>query len=70
MIKLPRAGPVWGRNDKGKHGKFVIWQQGTKKLESFFNRLNGLHRNMRFTIELYRDSHLPLLDIDIKTTIS
>jgi len=27
--------------------------------------MNGLHRNIQFTMEIERDSHLPFLDIDI-----
>jgi hypothetical protein len=27
--------------------------------------MNGLHRNIQFTMEMERDSHLPYLDTDI-----
>ena len=44
---------------------FVIWPHRTDKLERFLNHLNGLHRNIKFTIRIQEDSHLPFLDIDI-----
>jgi hypothetical protein len=44
---------------------FVIWPHGTEKLERFLNHLNGLHKNIQFTMEIKRDSHLSFLDINI-----
>ena len=44
---------------------FDIWPHGTEKLERFLNLLNGLHRNIQFTMEIKGDGHLPFLDIDI-----
>jgi hypothetical protein len=44
---------------------FVIWPHGSDKMEKFLNHLNGLHRNIQFTIQIEGDSHLPFLDIDI-----
>jgi hypothetical protein len=29
---------------------FVIWLQGTEKQEMFLDHLNGLHRNIKFTM--------------------
>jgi hypothetical protein len=44
---------------------FVIWPHGPGKLAEFLDHLNGLHENIRFTMETERDCHLPFLDIDI-----
>jgi hypothetical protein len=44
-------------------GTFVIWPHGPEELEGFLDHLNGLHRNIQFTLEM--DGHLPFLDIDI-----
>jgi hypothetical protein len=44
---------------------FVIWPHGPEKLERFLDHLNGFHRNIQFTMEIEKDSHLPFLDIDI-----
>jgi len=35
------------------------------KLGRFLNHVNGLHRNIQFTIQIEGDSHLPFLGIDI-----
>ena len=43
---------------------FVVWPQGTEKLERFLNHLNGFHRNIQFTMEKERDGHLAFFDID------
>jgi len=44
---------------------YVIWSHGTENLERFLNHMNGLHRNIQFTMEIKRESHLPFLDNDI-----
>jgi hypothetical protein len=44
---------------------FVIWPHGQTKLLEFLDHINGLHKNIRFTIEIEQDGHLPFLDIDI-----
>jgi hypothetical protein len=44
---------------------FVIWPHGPENVERFFDHLNGLHRNIQFTMETEKDGHLPFLNIDI-----
>jgi hypothetical protein len=44
---------------------FVIWPLESKKLERFFDHLNGLHRNTQFTVDIEIDGHLNFLGIDI-----
>jgi len=44
---------------------FVLWPHEIEKLDKFLDHLNGLHRNMQFTMELERFGHLCFLDIDI-----
>jgi len=44
---------------------FVVWLHGTEKLERFLDHLNGLRRNIKFTMEMKRDGHLPFLYIDM-----
>jgi hypothetical protein len=44
---------------------FVIWKHGQEKLTEFLNQLNGMHNNLRFTMEKEEDGHLPFLDTDI-----
>jgi hypothetical protein len=43
---------------------FVVWPHGPEKLEGFLDHLNGLHRNIKFTIDMEKDGHVPFLDID------
>ena len=43
---------------------FVIWPHGKDNLTEFLDHLNGLHKNIQFTMEI-EDGHLPFLDIDI-----
>jgi hypothetical protein len=44
---------------------FVIWPHGQVKLLEFLDHLNGLQKNIRFTMETEKEGHLPFLDIDI-----
>jgi hypothetical protein len=44
---------------------FVTWPQKPEKLVRFLHHQNCLHRNIQFSMEMERDSHLPFLDKDI-----
>ena len=44
---------------------FVIWPHGKQKLGEFLNHLNGIHKNIQFTMEIEEAGHLQFLDIDI-----
>jgi hypothetical protein len=44
---------------------FVIWPQGTEKLERFLDHLNGLHRKIQFAVVMEKNGHLPFLDLNI-----
>jgi len=44
---------------------FVIWLHGTEELERFLDHMNGLHRNIQFTLEMEKDHFPSFLDIDI-----
>ena len=43
---------------------FVIWPHGHKRLMEFLEHLNGIIKNIQFTMET-EAGHLPFLDIDI-----
>jgi len=47
------------------HHTFVIWLHGVEKLERFLDHLNGLHRNIQFTMEMEKDHFPSFLDLDI-----
>ena len=42
---------------------FVVWPHGIDTLDSFLTHMNGLHPNIRFTMEIEKDGELPFLDI-------
>jgi hypothetical protein len=39
---------------------FLIWPHGPEKLERLLDYLSGPHRNIQFTMQTEKDSHLPL----------
>jgi hypothetical protein len=43
---------------------FVIWPHGPGKLAEFLDHFNGVHENIKFTMETERDGHLPFPDND------
>jgi hypothetical protein len=44
---------------------FVIWPHGQDKHTEFLDYLNGIHTNIKFTMEIGGGDHLPFLDIEI-----
>jgi len=44
---------------------FTIWPYGRERLTEFLHHLNGLHSNIKFTMEIEEESHLPFLDVDV-----
>ena len=44
---------------------FVIWPHGQKRLVEFLEHLNGINKNIQFTVETEAEGHIPFLDIDI-----
>jgi hypothetical protein len=43
----------------------IIIRHGKDKLTEFLEHLNGLHKNIQFTMEIEEEGHLPFLDIHI-----
>jgi hypothetical protein len=44
---------------------FIIWPHGQDKLTEILDYLNGIHTNIKFTMEIGGGRHLLFLDIDI-----
>jgi len=44
----------------------MIWPHGQETLQDFLPRLNGIHRNIKFTKELEQNGTLPFLDVLVK----
>ena len=45
---------------------FVVWQHGRESLQIFLDHLNGIHSNIKFTMETENNNALPFLDVLIK----
>jgi hypothetical protein len=44
---------------------FIIQSHGPDKLKEFLDRLNSVHQNIHFTMEMERSDCLPFLDMHI-----
>lgn len=42
---------------------FVIWPHGLNELNKFLSYLNGLHEDIKFTMEIENNSKIPFLDV-------
>ena len=42
---------------------WVLWQHGDDALAEFLERMNGIHEDIKFTMETERDGKLPFLDV-------
>ena len=60
--QAPHKPMCWFRNIDDT---FVIWPHGKQKHGEFLNHLNGIHKNIQFSMETVEQGHLPFLDIDI-----
>jgi hypothetical protein len=45
---------------------FVVWPRGEEELQIFFQHLNSLHSNIKFTIETGINNRLAFLDVLVK----
>jgi len=44
---------------------FVIWLHGLDRLREFLQHINGLHKKIKFTMEIEEGGHLPFLDVNV-----
>jgi hypothetical protein len=45
---------------------YCLWQHGRDSLSGFLDHLNGIHPNIRFTMETEENGKLPFLDVNIE----
>jgi hypothetical protein len=42
---------------------FVVWPHGKEALQEFLRHLNGIHQNIKYTMETEEKRALPFLDV-------
>lgn len=46
---------------------FVIWPHGKETLQNSLHHLNGIHGNIKFTMEIEQNETLTFIDVLVKT---